>query len=152
MEAGATQQYNFLISSQTASTATVVVNASTSIGAPNTGGVSADVSFNRTDGLSSNNCAVADPSCNSSASWANQIFSVPTNTPIPVSTSAVNVASGIDECGYPGHCGPQLTWALANISIDIDPAFLLIDPDAQIFFSTGVDQTGPNTLPTGGQP
>ena len=39
-----------------------------------------------------------------------------------------------------------------DISIDIDPAFLLIDPEAQIVFSTGVDQTGPNTLPTGGQP
>jgi hypothetical protein len=152
MSAGATQQYNFLISSQTASTATVVVNATTSIAAPNTGGVSAVVSFNTTNGLSSNNCAAVDPSCNSSASWENQIFTVPTNTPISVSTSAVNVAFGIDECGYPGQCGPQFTWALANISIDIDPAFLLIDPEAQIVFSTGVDQTGPNTLPTGGQP
>jgi hypothetical protein len=87
-----------------------------------------------------------------SASWANKIFSVPTNTPIPVSTSALNVAYGPDECGYVGQCGPQLTWALANISIVIDPAFLLIDPNAQIIFSTGVDQTGPSTLPTGGQP
>jgi hypothetical protein len=55
--------------------------------------------------------------------------------------------SGTPPLDYPP------TWALANISsIEIDPAFLLIDPDAQLILSPDVNQTGFNTLPTGGQP
>jgi hypothetical protein len=171
LTASSTQHYQFLISSQTASTATVVVNASTSIGdpIPNTLDVFTSVGVNCQDAglliseqtlncknlLQSNSCPVTQIACNTSASWTNKIISVPTNTPILVYTFATSESLGPSYCGL-GKNGPscpsELTWALANVLIDIDPAFLAIDPDAQIFFSPGVDQTGPSTLPTGGQP
>jgi hypothetical protein len=158
LNAGGGEAYEFLISSQTASTATVAVNASTATAVPGYSG--AWVGFNCTP--YSNICQnyIYSGYCGTGLiclypdSWANQIFSIPTNTPITVYTSVTTQAGGPDECGTLALCiVPQLTWALANISsIDIDPAFLAIDPDAQIFFSPGVNQTGPSTLPTGGQP
>jgi hypothetical protein len=162
------ENYFFLISSQTQTTATVVVNASTTISAPVNGGVFpwggvlAWVGFNSnafnpytSATLQSNNCnPTLGPNCNSSASWGNQVFSVPTNYPINVYTSVQSVASGADfsyNIANPSLDIP-LTWALADVRVAIDPAFLAIDPDAQIIFSQGVNQTGPSTLPTGGQP
>ena len=83
------------------------------------------------------------PPCNAAASWVNQTFSVPTNAPIWVTIAARGTV----------YFGDSPAWALANISsIEIDPAFLLIDPNAHLVFAPGVDLTGPDTLPTRGQP
>jgi len=152
------QQYYFQVSSQTASTATVVVNATTSLGGPMKGGVSAVVGFNCPGGaasltcsieLQSNNCAAVDPTCNVFAQWVNKPISVPTNTPIIVYTEANNLAAGAADLSEPNF---TQTWALANLYIELDPTFLSNNPDAQLTFSPGVNQAGPSTLPIAGHP
>ena len=158
MAAQGWQQYYFQVSSQTATSATVVVNATTSVGAPLNGGVSAVVGFNCPGGaasltcsieLQSNNCAVVDPTCNTFQAWVNKPISVPTNTAIVVYTEANNLAAG---AAYLPSATDAQTWALANLFIELDPTFGATHPDAQLTFSPGVNQTGPSSLPVAGQP
>jgi hypothetical protein len=149
--------FYFRVSTWTATTALVRLNAFTSRAGPFPndgagGGIDAWISIGCNGSspecptqLQSYDCLHDLPICSTYASWTDQAMEVPANVNINIYMGAQARAQSSRE--VPARA---MSWALANLSMQLDPAFQLANPEARILFTSGVDQTGPNTLPVGG--